>query len=149
MKEKFLRYLLEVLVIIIAVYIGMTIYDTAGTDATTEVSAKVDEMSLPDPLEAGWNGKKVCDVLEENDFLRILKCTFPPGVGHEKHYHAPHVGYTLKGGQFRIMDSTGTREVDIPADYVFGNDKIQQHEVLNIGTSTAEFLIIEYKLANR
>ena len=100
--------------------------------------------SLPDPLEAGWEGKKVCEVLEDNPKMRILKCTFPPGVGHEKHYHNPHFGYTIKGGKFRITDSTGTREVDIPDGYTFKNDRVE-HEVLNIGDSTSVYIIIEPK----
>lgn len=101
--------------------------------------------NLPDPLEAGWNGQAVCEVLEENKELRVLKCTFPPNVGHEKHYHNPHFGYTLAGGKFRITDTTGTREVDVPTGYNFRNDSITQHEVLNIGKTTAVFLIMEYK----
>tara|TARA_Y100000817_G_C16725110_1_gene485385 strand:+ start:393 stop:701 length:309 start_codon:yes stop_codon:yes gene_type:complete len=102
-------------------------------------------MDLPDPLEAGWNGERVCEILKENDELRILKCVFPAGVGHEKHYHPPHVGYTLVGGKFRMIDSRGTREVNVPEGYVFGSDSVTVHEVLNIGENTAEFLIIEYK----
>ncbi|WP_430466704.1 cupin domain-containing protein [Winogradskyella ouciana] len=101
--------------------------------------------NLPDPLEAGWNGQAVCEVLEENKELRVLKCTFPPNVGHEKHYHNPHFGYTLAGGKFRIIDTTGTREVNVPTGYNFKNDSITQHEVLNIGKTTAVFLIMEYK----
>lgn len=101
--------------------------------------------NLPDPLEAGWNGKKVCEVLEDNNELRVLKCTFPPNVGHEKHYHNPHVGYTLNKGKFRITDYKGTREVNVPKGYVFSNDSITTHQVLNIGTTTAVFLIMEYK----
>ena len=101
--------------------------------------------NLPDPLEAGWNGQAVCEVLEENKELRVLKCTFPPNVGHEKHYHNPHFGYTLVGGKFRITDTTGTREVDVPTGYNFRNDSITEHEVLNIGKTTAVFLIMEYK----
>lgn len=104
-----------------------------------------DESSLPDPLEAGWNGEAVCQVLEENVNLRILKCTFPPGVGHEKHYHKPHFGYAVAGSKFKITDTTGTREVNVPTGYNFKNDDISAHEVLNIGDSTAIFLIIEYK----
>ncbi|MDY2586992.1 cupin domain-containing protein [Winogradskyella aquimaris] len=100
---------------------------------------------LPDPLQAGWKGKKVCEVVEENKSARILKCTFPPNVGHENHYHNPHFGYTLTGGRFRITDTSGTREVDVPKGYNFSKDKISIHEVLNIGETTAVFLIIEYK----
>lgn len=100
---------------------------------------------LPDPLKAGWKGKKVCTVLKENDKVRTLKCVFPPGVGHEKHFHAAHFGYTITGSKFRITDATGTREVDIPNGYDFYNDKIEWHNVLNIGDKTAVFLIVEPK----
>jgi len=100
---------------------------------------------LPDPLEAGWKGHAVCEVLEDNKELRVLKCTFEPGVGHEKHYHNPHVGYTLVGGKFRITDHTGTREVNVPTGYTFSKDSITSHEVLNIGETTSVYLIMEYK----
>jgi len=101
--------------------------------------------TLNDPLQAGWKGKKVCEVLEENDRVRSLKCTFPPGVGHERHFHASHFGYTLKGSKFRIKDTTGTKEVNLPDGYSFYNQKVDWHEVVNIGDSTAVFLIIEPK----
>ena len=104
-----------------------------------------DKNALPDPLEAGWNGEEVCEVLKDNDELRVLKCTFEPGIGHEKHFHNPHFGYTLTGGKFRITDTTGTKDVDIPTGYSFSNDEIKSHEVLNIGKTTAIFLIMEYK----
>ena len=100
---------------------------------------------LPDPLEAGWKGEKICEVLFENDEIRVLKCTFPPGVGHEKHEHAPHFGYTLSGTKFRITDTTGTREVNAPTGTHFDNEEITIHEVLNIGDSTGVFLIVEGK----
>ncbi|OZV69191.1 cupin domain-containing protein [Winogradskyella aurantia] len=100
---------------------------------------------LPDPLNAGWEGQPVCEVLEDNSNIRVLKCTFPPNIGHEKHYHKPHFGYTLSGGTFRIIDTTGIREIDVPTGYSFSNDGISLHEVLNLGSTTAEFLIVEYK----
>ncbi len=104
-----------------------------------------DTNKLPDPLEAGWKGKSVCEVVKETKKLRVLKCTFEPGVGHEKHYHKPHVGYTLKGSKFRITDKNGIREVNVSTGSSFSKDIISQHEVVNIGDSTAVFLIIEPK----
>jgi quercetin dioxygenase-like cupin family protein len=100
---------------------------------------------LPDPLQAGWNNNAVCEVIEDSPKLRVLKCTFPPGVGHEKHYHDAHFGYTISGSTFRIKDTTGIREVNVPTGSSFSNEKIDWHEVLNIGDSTAIFLIIEPK----
>lgn len=101
--------------------------------------------SLPDPLAAGWNDNSVCELLEENKFQRILKCTFAPGVGHERHYHLPHFGYTLAGSIFRIKDTTGTREINVRTGSYFNSNGTEWHEVLNIGDSTAVFLIIEPK----
>jgi quercetin dioxygenase-like cupin family protein len=100
---------------------------------------------LPDLVQAGWNNEAVCEVLEENEKRRVLKCTFPPGVGHEKHFHAPHFGYTLKGSKFRIKDDKGTREVQVLSGSSFSKEEVTSHEVLNIGDSTAVFLIFEAK----
>lgn len=110
----------------------------------TILSCKNKEI-LSDPYEAGWNGEKVCEILEDNSEYRILKCTFPPGVGHEKHYHEPHFGYTLKGSKFRIVDSEGTHEYDLPEGTYFSKTEGFSHEALNIGDSTAIFLIFEPK----
>lgn len=104
-----------------------------------------EKTNLPDPLAAGWKGQAVCEVLEENDKLRTLKCTFPPGVGHEKHYHPPHFGYTLVGSKFKITDAKGTREVNVKTGTHFSKETASSHEVVNIGDSTAVFLIMEPK----
>ena len=101
--------------------------------------------SLPDPLTAGWKGKKVCELLEENKSQRILKCTFAPGIGHESHFHLPHFGYTLAGSTFKIKDTKGTREIKVETGSYFNNNGTEWHEVLNIGDRTAIFLIIEPK----
>ncbi|MEQ9021692.1 MAG: hypothetical protein RLN82_02915 [Pseudomonadales bacterium] len=124
----------------------LSVYSCNNTENKSEAENQDITISdLPDPLEAGWNGASVCEVFEENDEVRVLKCTFPPGVGHERHYHVPHIGYTIAGGRFRITDSTGTREVEVPTGSKFSKDKVSVHEVLNIGETTAEFLIIEMK----
>jgi len=100
---------------------------------------------LPDPLKAGWNGNSVCKLLKENKTVRVLKCTFPTNVGHERHFHRPHFGYTLAGSKFRITDTTGTKEVQVKTGTDFYSKGTEWHEVLNIGDSTAIFLIIEPK----
>ena len=100
---------------------------------------------LPDPLEAGWKGKTVCKISHVDSKIRVLKCTFPPNVGHERHYHKPHFGYTLKGSTFQIKDDKGLRELHVKTGSEFSKDKISVHEVLNVGDSTAIFLIVEIK----
>lgn len=100
---------------------------------------------FPDPLQAGWKGESVCEVLHEDREQRILKCSFPPGVGHEKHYHKPYFGYALSGGRMRLIQESGTREVNLPTGSSFFNKGVDWHEVLNVGTTTVIYLIVESK----
>lgn len=101
--------------------------------------------TIPDPLAAGWKGEKVCVVLEENALVRSFRCTFPPGVGHEIHYHAPHFGYVLSGGLMRITDETGTREVRTEDGQSWKSDGVSWHEAFNIGETTTIYIIVEPK----
>lgn len=101
--------------------------------------------ALPDPLAAGWNGEPVCEKLHEDLDHRILRCTFPPGVGHERHYHKPHFGYTLAGGRMRLIDANGTREVDLTTGNTAVSEGTPGHEVLNVGDSTVVYLVVEPK----
>jgi len=98
---------------------------------------------LPDPLAAGWNGEQVCELLHEDAHQRILRCTFPPGVGHEKHFHKAHFGYAITGGMIRILNESGEREVEMRAGYSWTSDGVSWHAVLNVGETTSIYLIIE------
>ena len=99
--------------------------------------------TLPGPLEAGWQGEKVCEVLHEDARQRVLRCTFPPGVGHEKHRHPRHFGYALSGGTMRITDDKGTREVELATGSDYASEGTRWHEVVNVGETTVQYLIVE------
>ena len=101
--------------------------------------------TLPDPLAAGWKGEPVCEKLHEDADQRILRCSFGPSVGHERHFHTRHFGYAISGGRMRITDATGTREVDLATGSSFTSDGVAWHEVVNIGESTVTYLIVEPK----
>ena len=98
---------------------------------------------LPDPLAAGWQGKPVCEKLHEDASQRVLRCTFPPGVGHERHYHEPHFGYALSGGRMRLTSADGTREVELETGSSYVSEGVDWHEVLNVGNTTVVYLIVE------
>lgn len=104
-----------------------------------------DEHELPDPLEAGWKGGPVCEKLHEDDDHRILRCTFPPGVGHERHYHRKHFGYAISGGRVRIVDGSGTRELSLETGSSYSSDGVAWHEIENIGDSAIVYLVVEPK----
>ena len=101
--------------------------------------------ALPDPVAAGWQGRSVCEVLREDAEVRIFRCVFPPGVGHERHFHPRHFGYALSGGTMRITSSAGTREVTLETGSSFSSEGIDWHEVVNIGDSVVSYLMIEPK----
>lgn len=105
-------------------------------------SAAVTE-TLPDPLAAGWRGQPVCVKLHETTEVRVLRCTFPPGVGHERHFHPRHFGYALAGGTMEILDQTGIRRVEITAGSYFSSEGIDWHEGLNVGDTVVQYLMIE------
>lgn len=107
------------------------------------IAASVTDSELPDPLLAGWNGVPVCEKLHEDADHRILRCTFPPSIGHERHFHNPHFGYAIAGGRMRITDADGTREVDLATGSSFASDGVAWHEVVNVGDSTVIYLIVE------
>lgn len=109
------------------------------------VAAYAATSPLPDPLAAGWKGAPVCELLHEDLKQRILRCTFEPGVGHERHFHAPNFGYAISGGRMQITDESGVREVDLPTGSSFTSDGVLWHEVLNIGNLTVVYLIVEAK----
>ena len=98
---------------------------------------------LPDPLAAGWQGSAVCEKLHEDVSQRVLRCTFPPGVGHERHYHERHFGYALSGGRMRITSAEGTRELDLETGTSYVSEGVDWHEVLNVGDTTVVYLIVE------
>lgn len=112
-------------------------------------SASAQVAPLPMALCAGWEGERVCEVLQEDAQLRVLRCTFPPGVGHEMHYHAPHFGYVLEGNSvMRITTAAGVVDRPVRAGTSFSNDAEIQHAALNIGDETTRYLIVEKKYAD-
>ncbi|MEZ5313385.1 MAG: cupin domain-containing protein [Thermoanaerobaculia bacterium] len=90
----------------------------------------------------------MCERLEESATLRVLRCTFPPGSGHERHFHAPHFGYALAGGRVRITDERGVREAELATGSSFSSPGVAWHEIENIGDTTVVYLIVEPKGAD-
>ena len=99
--------------------------------------------TLPSALEAGWKSERVCTLQHETDMHRILRCTFPPGVGHERHYHPPHYGYALSGGTMQLTSETGTRTATLATGSDYSSDGVEWHEVVNVGDTTVTYLIVE------
>ncbi|MBX7491728.1 cupin domain-containing protein [Qipengyuania sp. 1NDW9] len=98
---------------------------------------------LPSALEAGWNGERVCELRHQTDTHRVLRCTFPPGVGHERHYHPAHYGYALSGGTMQLTSESETRTATLETGSDYSSDGTEWHEVVNVGETTVTYLIVE------
>jgi quercetin dioxygenase-like cupin family protein len=101
---------------------------------------------LPHAFVAGWQGEETCELLYETETVRVGQCIFPPGIGHEKHFHYPHFGYVLEGGKLRITNANGeVSEVQTTTGGSWSSDEITVHEAFNIGQTTTSYLIVEPK----
>lgn len=105
----------------------------------------VDTAGLPHAFDAGWQGRETCELLFEDASVRIGKCEFPPGIGHEKHYHNPHFGYVLEGSTMRMVDADGEQTVTTETGGSWSTTAVTVHEGLNVGQTTARYLIVEPK----
>ena len=99
--------------------------------------------SLPSALEAGWAGESVCERLYQTSDRRVLRCTFPPGVGHEPHFHPAHFGYALTGGTMKLVSADGERTATIETGSSYSSEGVAWHEVVNVGDTTVTYLIFE------
>ncbi len=102
---------------------------------------------LPTAFDAGWRGEAVCTRLFENAQIRTARCSFAPGVGHERHFHPPHWGYIEQGATMRITTATGTVDRELKSGTNWWSDGISWHEAVNIGTTTGVYVIVEPKQA--
>ncbi|MFC1689872.1 cupin domain-containing protein [Pseudomonadota bacterium] len=117
---------------------------TASTLLLSSLTTFAQEVpDLPHAMDAGWKGQKTCELMFEDESVRIGRCVFPPGVGHEKHYHNPHFGYVLEGGTLSISDASGERTVTTISGGSWSTTELTVHEAMNIGDTTTSYLIVE------
>jgi quercetin dioxygenase-like cupin family protein len=106
-----------------------------------------DPEGLPHAFDAGWQGQETCELLFENEAVRVGRCAFPPGVGHEQHYHNPHFGYVLEGGTMRLTDAAGESDSTTEAGATWSTAEVTVHQGLNVGETTTRYLIVEPRAA--
>jgi quercetin dioxygenase-like cupin family protein len=99
----------------------------------------------PDALAVEWQGKKPCEKLHEDDQIRILRCTFPPGAKHLRHQHPAAFVYALSGGKTEAMTEAGTKPGERATDSFGLGVPIPWHEVTNVGDTTLRYLLVEMK----
>ena len=82
---------------------------TVAVTASLMVPPIAATVDVPDALSVEWQGKKPCEKLHEDDQMRILRCTFPPGAKHVRHQHPANFVYALSGGKLNTESASGTK----------------------------------------
>ncbi len=100
---------------------------------------------IPDALSVEWNGHHPCEKLDEDDNIRVLRCTFEPGDVHVRHWHPAVFGCALKSGHGQTVDSKGTREIEAKDGECYISPPVPWHEFTNIGDTTIQYIIVEKK----
>jgi quercetin dioxygenase-like cupin family protein len=109
----------------------------------TVPAARADE--VPDALSVEWNVHHPSEKLDEDANIRMLRCTFEPGDKHLRHWHPAYSGCAVTGGRGEVVDSKGTREIDLKEGQCGVNPPVPWHEFTNIGVTTIQFIIVEKK----
>ncbi len=100
--------------------------------------------AYPNAIQAGWNGAEVCRVLQADERARLIECVFAPGVGHERHYHPPHVGFVIEGGVMEMTTAAGVTQLELETNSSWTSPGVVWHEALNISDHTIRYLMFEF-----
>jgi quercetin dioxygenase-like cupin family protein len=93
---------------------------------------------------AGVNSKTI-KVRFENDHVRVLEASLPPGEKEAVHSHPAYVIYVLQGGKYRNYASDGkVTEGELKTGDVLYRDPLT-HAAENIGNTTMHMILVELK----
>jgi quercetin dioxygenase-like cupin family protein len=99
--------------------------------------------ALPQDVVAA--NPKTIKVRVDNDKVRVLEATLPPGAKENLHSHPSSVVYIIKGGKVRNHAADGkVSEVTFKDNETVYRDPLT-HYAENIGKTTIHLLVIELK----
>lgn len=88
---------------------------------------------------------KTIKVKFENDRIRVMEATLPPGMKEAVHSHPAYVIYVLEGGKYRNYASDGkVTEGELKSGEVLFREPLT-HAAENIGSTTMHMILVELK----
>ena len=88
---------------------------------------------------------KTIKVRFENDRVRVLEATLPPGTKEQVHSHPAYVIYVLEGGRYRNYASDGkVTEGELKSGEVLFREPLT-HSAENIDNKTLHMILVELK----
>ena len=102
----------------------------------------ITRISAQDPAVVN---SKTIKVKFENDRVRVLEATLPPGAKEQVHSHPAYVIYVLEGGRYRNYASDGkVTEGELKAGEVLFREPLT-HAAENIGDKPLHMILVEIK----
>ena len=88
---------------------------------------------------------KTIKVKFENDRVRVLEATLPPGAKEQVHSHPAYLIYVLEGGRYRNYASDGKiTEGELKSGEVLFREPLT-HAAENIGDKPLQMILVELK----
>ena len=109
---------------------------------TVGLSMLVTSAGAQDPAVVN---SKTIKVKFENDRVRVMEATLPPGVKEQVHSHPAYVIYVLEGGKYRNYASDGkVTEGELKTGEVLFREPLT-HAAENIDAKTLHMILVELK----
>jgi quercetin dioxygenase-like cupin family protein len=92
--------------------------------------------------------KKHCRVIAENEHVRVLEFTLPPGEKDAPHTHPAGVYVVTSPGKMKVMPASGPAEIweSKPRETAWMEPE-GLHGSENVGKTTISFVLVEVKSA--
>ena len=98
------------------------------------------------PVDGLVSSPATFKLLLENDHVRVLRYTLPPGALDHWHTHPPRVGYVISGAKIRVTEADGSHEdYDEKTGETYWADVSALHDTLNLDTKPYIALLVEVK----
>lgn len=100
-------------------------------------------MYAQDPMKVATNVYK--KILLDNEKVRIMELSFPPGAATAWHSHPDHSVYAITGGRIQITDKgKPAATIDVKGGTAMFLPAVT-HMAKNVGTTTLKLIVTEIK----
>ncbi|MDA2925981.1 hypothetical protein MYX78_01915 [Acidobacteria bacterium AH-259-G07] len=114
--------------------------------AVAPLTAQLKEHKIDPKYEPPEIAPHIYSVVLENEWCRVMRVLLNPGEKEPYHMHRPYVAVTMQGGKLKHTHADGkvTYHFNQPGD-VNNRPSGALHDGENVGDTTLEFLIVEFK----
>lgn len=101
------------------------------------------------PVDALVSSPGNFKLLLDNEHVRVLQYTLPPGALDHWHTHPPRVGYVLSGAKIRVAEADDShKDYDEKTGEIYWDGFSPLHDTLNLDTKPYIALLVEVKGAS-